>query len=256
MSNFSKFAQLHQSQLLLPNVWDAASAALFQQKGAAALATTSAALAWSLGYADGGALPTTELLAAVGRIMRVARVPVSIDLEDGYSDEPSEVAALVLKLQALGVVGINLEDGAGTTAALVSKIEAIRAALAGRELFINARCDVYLRNLAANPVAETVLRAQQYAKAGADGIFIPGLTQIEEVSVIAQACSLPLNLMLLPGMPATNALYAAGARRFSLGPAPFQVAYGSALQCCAQFLQQAEPSFAHHITYEQMNALF
>ncbi|WP_267960091.1 isocitrate lyase/phosphoenolpyruvate mutase family protein [Shewanella sp. AS16] len=139
----------HRVPLLLPNAWDAASAALLQMAGAPAIATSSAALAWSLGYADGGALPRAALLHAVEGIMRVSKVPVSVDIEDGYSHEPRAVAALVADLLALGVVGINLEDGCRPPALLVDKIGAIRASASSREVFINARTDVYLRDLAA-----------------------------------------------------------------------------------------------------------
>ncbi|MGB3498142.1 MAG: isocitrate lyase/phosphoenolpyruvate mutase family protein, partial [Rhodanobacter lindaniclasticus] len=97
--------------LLLPNAWDALSARLFAQRGFAALATTSAGVAWSLGYADGEQAPLDEVLAATARIVRAAAVPVTADIETGYGETPEEVAATVRAVIATGVVGINLEDG-------------------------------------------------------------------------------------------------------------------------------------------------
>src|ERR1700694_5883366 len=114
MSNLKTFRDLHAGDrvLLLPNAWDAASADLARSVGAPAIATTSAGLAWSCGYPDGDALPRENLLFAVGAVCRAARgIPVSADIEGGYSDDADEVADLVIALRGLGVVGLNLEDG-------------------------------------------------------------------------------------------------------------------------------------------------
>ncbi|MES2938618.1 MAG: isocitrate lyase/phosphoenolpyruvate mutase family protein [Pseudomonadota bacterium] len=228
--NAKLFFSLHTAgqPLILPNAWDAASAALFQDTGAAAIATSSASLAWSLGYADGGGLPRQELLGAVGRILRLARVPVTVDIEDGYSDDPADVAALAAQLAEAGVAGINLEDGSKPPALLAAKIAAIRAKLGAGTLFVNARTDVYLRGQApaGQEVAMTVERAQQYRAAGADGIFVPGLRAPAQVAEIAKQVPLPLNLMMLPGLAPVQELAASGMRRLSAGSATFQAAYG------------------------------
>ena len=120
----TEFHALHNSRqpLLLVNCWDAGSAAVIQSQGAAALATSSAALAWANGYPDGDALPREVLLQSMRAIMRVAKVPVTVDIESGYSDSPQRVAQLVTELAALGVVGVNLEDGAGSVNHLIDKI--------------------------------------------------------------------------------------------------------------------------------------
>jgi 2-methylisocitrate lyase-like PEP mutase family enzyme len=224
------FALHHRAQLLmLPNVWDAASALLVQAAGAEALATSSASLAWSLGYADGGYLPEAERLSAVRRLLRVARLPLSIDLEDGYSSDPEAVAAHVEALVELGVAGINLEDGQQPVELLVAKIEAVRRRLGGRPLFINARTDTYLSAIgsADSREAETLQRLRCYAAAGADGAFVPVLTDLAVAQRLAQACTLPLNLMAMPGLPAPAALLAAGVRRLSQGAATFLLSYGA-----------------------------
>jgi 2-methylisocitrate lyase-like PEP mutase family enzyme len=233
--------------------------ALFAQEGASAIATSSASLAWSLGYADGGLLPREELLAAIRRIQRVIHIPLTVDLEDGYSGDPQAVAALVAEVAALGVVGINLEDGAQAPALLADKITASRKALGGTPLFINARTDVYLRGLAQGDaaIAMTLERANLYQSAGADGLFVPGMASVEDTARISRQTSLPLNLMLLPGMPAIDSLFTAGARRFTAGPANFQTAYGHARTLVHALLveQDAAGLFVNGVGYDAMNAL-
>lgn len=259
---FTVFHDLHTStsSFLLPNVWDAASAVLCQREGAQALATSSAALAWSLGYQDGSALPRHELLSAVRRIMRVVNIPVSIDIEDGYSSCAEEVAQLVDELAQSGVVGINLEDGANPPEILSEKIIAIRQRLDGKNVFINARTDVYLQQLAQGDAAVdmTIARLQQYHLAGANSGFVPGLMQLEEVRKVACSIDMPLNIMVLPAMPTLADLTYAGVRRFSVGPALFQNAYEHTRQLASQFLRHHDVTslFASHISCHEMNGMF
>ncbi len=259
---FSSFKALHAgaTPLVMPNAWDAASAALFAREGAPAVATSSASLAWSLGYADGGTLPRQELLGAVARIRRVISVPLSVDLEDGFSDDPATVAQLVADIAALGVAGINLEDGSKPPTLLADKIAACRKALGATPLFINARTDVYLRSLASGPaaIAMTLERAQAYQAAGADALFAPGLTSVDDARTLASQMGLPLNIMLRPGMPALADLHAAGVRRFTAGPANFQSAYGYAKNAMRDMVKehQLQALFHNVVTYDAMNALF
>jgi 2-methylisocitrate lyase-like PEP mutase family enzyme len=259
------FRALHAGErvLVLPNAWDAASAALFVSVGAKAIATTSAGLAWSCGYPDGGALPTSVLHTAVAAVCRAAAgTPVSVDLEDGYSDGPEEVAALVTSLCAFGAVGINIEDRAGDPELLARKIEAVkRAARAGGgDVFVNARTDVYLRRLAEGEAAvrETISRAQRYARAGADGIYAIGLTDVGSVRAIAGATSLPLNLLADPSLPPLHELHALGVRRLSAGPYLTELAYGKARRAAAAFVRDGDVTamFADPgADFDMMNAL-
>jgi 2-methylisocitrate lyase-like PEP mutase family enzyme len=257
MSYAEQFSALHQRAqlLMLPNVWDAASALLVQAAGAEALATSSASLAWSLGYADGGYLPEPDRISAVRRLLRVARVPLSIDLEDGYSDDPEAVAAHVEALVDLGVAGINLEDGQQTVQLLVAKIEAVRRRLGGRPLFINARTDTYLRAIGSTESREaaTLQRLRCYGAAGADGIFVPGLNDLAVAQRLAQAGALPLNLMAVPGLPDSSALLAANVRRLSQGPATFLLSYGALADALPALLGGNQG--AAELDYVQMNAL-
>jgi 2-methylisocitrate lyase-like PEP mutase family enzyme len=166
MSNLIKtFHKLHtvSDLLILPNAWDAGSARLFEAVGAKAIATTSGGVAWALGYPDGNALPAQLLAILTGRITDVIRVPLSVDVEGAYTNEPNDVAENLKPIIDAGAAGINIEDGEGTPELLVLKIEQVRKAAEslGVELFINARTDVYLNGIETpkSRVAETLSRA-------------------------------------------------------------------------------------------------
>ena len=250
---------LHQQAepLLLINIWDPASALLAQQQGAKALGTSSAALAWSLGYADGQQLPVAELLAAVQRILRVISLPLTVDIEQGYSDDPMHVAKLVLQLAELGVAGINIEDGMAEPAVLGDKIRACRSLLAGQPLYINARTDVYLAQLATGPeaVAECISRLALYKAAGADGAFVPCLTDLAVAKQLSQHSTLPLNLMGWPEHATLQDLTKAGVKRLSAGPALFVQSYQACQRAISCFLQQSLPD-DQSFNYADFNQLF
>jgi 2-methylisocitrate lyase-like PEP mutase family enzyme len=256
------FRQLHHGPDLLKiaNVWDAGSAVLVQSLGVPALATTSAGLAWALGYPDGHHLPVAEHAAALRRIARVARVPLSADSEAGYSDDPATVAAHILLFVEAGVVGINIEDGAGTPALLCRKIEAIKAAAAhaGVDVFINARCDVWLKQLApGREVAEALLRARDYAAAGADGLFAAGVTAAADIEALVAGQPLPLNVMARATMPGLAELQRLGVRRISAGSAIAEAAWGRAARAAAGFLAQGagDALFDGAAPYPEINGL-
>ena len=226
--------------LVLVNAWDAASARLLDRAGAGAVATTSAGMAWSLGHADGEHLPRDEFIAACARICRVVgeTTPVSVDIERGFGRSTEEACALVRALMELGVVGINIEDGVEPATRRLrppdetsERIAALRA-LADEmklRLFINARTDVYFAAVddPARRFDEALRRAQAYAAAGADGIFVPGLDTLDEIGRFTQAIELPLNIYAgYPGVPGVGELAAAGVRRISLGCGPLQSALG------------------------------
>jgi 2-methylisocitrate lyase-like PEP mutase family enzyme len=246
------FRQLHfgPAPLTLLNAWDAASARILERAGAPAIGTTSAGMAWAAGYADGEQMPAAELLAACARICRVAGVPVSVDIERGFGRSTEEVCDLVQALVGMGVAGINIEDGVlpGTRQLappeiLCERIGALRKMLAQMDarLFINARSDTYF---VANddPVAryeDTVRRAQMYAAAGADGIFVPGLARIEEIARFTQTIPLPVNIYAgYPGAPAVDVLMQAGVRRISVGCGPMQSALGLLRRIAGEALGQ------------------
>ena len=215
------FRRLHAGPdlFILPNAWDAGSARIIETLGAKAVATTSAAVCWSHGYADGHHLPVEFLVATVREITRIISIPLTCDFEGGYADDPATVGENVRKVIDAGAVGINIEDGGGDPDLLAAKIEAVRKAAdsAGVDLFVNARTDIYLRRMAEGEaaVAEVLRRAALYRSAGADGLFAAGVSVPGEISAIAAGCGLPLNVMAKAGLPKGPDLQALGARRIS-----------------------------------------
>jgi 2-methylisocitrate lyase-like PEP mutase family enzyme len=256
-----RFRQLHaEGLLLLANAWDAGSARLIESLAAPAIATTSAGVAWAHGYADGDQLPVSHLLAAVAEIRRVVNVPLSVDVEGGYSDEPDLVADAVVRLVQNGVSGINLEDGGSDPELLCAKIAGIKRACAqhGVDVFINARTDVYLRQLAPadERIEATLHRAALYRAAGADGLFVPGVTDAEEIRALAAQAQLPLNVMLRPNLPSPQALLELGVRRLSAGSSLAESVYGHLQQRAKEFLQNGVAMPSLGLSYPELNALF
>jgi 2-methylisocitrate lyase-like PEP mutase family enzyme len=234
------FHTLHKDFLILPNAWDAASARVMQEAGAKAIATSSAAVAWAHGYADGHHFPVAKLITVVEEIARAVSVPITCDAEGGYDDDPRRAAENVSALIDAGAVGINLEDGKQPHELHLRKIEAVREAAvrAGVDLFINARTDVYLKRLVAPEaaVAETLRRAAAIKAAGASGLFVPAIVKPEEIAAVAEGAGLPLNVMAMPGAPDAEALKALGARRLSAATAVFNAAMAGAREAAEDFL--------------------
>lgn len=260
-SSTAEFRRLHaDGLLLLANAWDAGTARLIESLGARAIATTSAGMAWSHGYADGDRLPVARLETAVADIRRAIRVPLSIDIEGGYSDDPAAVADTVTRLADAGVAGINLEDGGGPPELLCAKIERIKSACArrGLDVFVNARTDVYLRGLApeGQRVDATQARAQLYREAGADGLFVPGLREREEIRAIAAQAGLPLNLLLRPQLPPVDELEALGVRRLSAGSDLAEAGFGLTRRLAGDFLRDGRLAPEGAMGYGEINALF
>eukprot|EP01030_Chromulinospumella_sphaerica_P018870 gene18870-18744_t len=173
MSQAADFHALHAGPdvLVLPNAWDAASAAMMQDAGAKAVATSSAAVAWARGYADGDNLPVPVLLDVISGMARGLSVPLTADIEGGFTDDLETLTQTVEAVIQAGAVGVNLEDGKRDPDLHARKVEAAREAgvRTGVELFVNARIDVYLKGLAEGEaaLAETLRRARLYAGAGA-----------------------------------------------------------------------------------------
>jgi 2-methylisocitrate lyase-like PEP mutase family enzyme len=234
------FHRLHREAdaLVLVNAWDAGSARVLEHAGARAIATTSAGMAWALGYPDGEHLPTSEFITATARMCRAVSVPVTADIERGFGRSTDDVVAFVQTLIELGVVGVNIEDGVFSDThrlaepdVLCERIAALRemTAQANASLFINARTDTYFvpNDDRVARYDETVRRAQLYASAGADGIFVPGM-EFEDVAPFASTVTLPLNVYAGGGgAPPVRVLRRAGARRISLGCGPLQSVFGS-----------------------------
>ena len=245
-STAAQFHALHAGPdvLVLPNAWDAASAALMEDAGAKAVATSSAAVAWGRGYADGDALPVATLIDVIAGAARVIKVPLTADIEGGYTDDLTELAETVKAVVGAGAVGINLEDGRRDPDLHARKVAAARAVAqgAGVDLFINARTDVYLANLAEGEaaLAETLRRAALYKDAGASGIFVPMPIEEDLLSQLAAGIALPVNAMGRPGIPSAKRLAELGVRRLSSATGPFRAAYGAMLAATRTYLADGD----------------
>ena len=235
-SNFEKFNELHQSSNLfvLPNAWNAKSALLFQENKFPAIATSSAAVANSLGYADGEEMPLPDYLFIISRILSSVQIPVSVDIETGYGKTDEEIYANILKLIELGVVGVNIEDSIINASGRILKNEKLFAATVeyiknklvsdNLHLFINIRCDTYILNVE-NKNQETNKRLKIYESTGADGIFLPCIANEEDIAEAVSVTKLPLNVMCIPGLPDFETLNKLGVKRASMGPFLFNQVY-------------------------------
>jgi 2-methylisocitrate lyase-like PEP mutase family enzyme len=218
--------------LVLPNAWDVVSARLVESAGFPAVATSSASVAWSLGYPDGQRIPRDEMIAAAGRIARAVRVPVTADLEAGYGDPGGTVEAAL----AAGVVGMNLEDATEDAqaplldvAVAADHVRRARAAAdrAGVPFFINARTDVYLRQVgeASTRLERALERARAYLAAGASGIFVPGVDDAEAIGALARGIEGPLNVLARSTLPSIADLQRLGVARVSMGSGAACIAF-------------------------------
>lgn len=256
------FHQLHQQGLLiLTNVADATGARLVEHLGGKAIATSSAAVAWAHGYPDGNTLPLDRLVSTVESIVRVISVPLTVDVEAGYSDDLGRVAEVLDAVIAAGAVGINIEDGSAAPELLARKIERARQVADKRnvQLFINARTDVYLKNLvpAEDRVAETLRRAAMYQAAGADGLFAAGVTAAYEIEAICKGTPLPVNVLGFAGLPSPSELQALGVRRMSAGSGIAEFLYGAMGGLVKSFLAtgQLDTHGLKALSYGEVNGL-
>jgi 2-methylisocitrate lyase-like PEP mutase family enzyme len=234
-----QFRQLHRGPnvLILPNAWDVASARIFEDAGFPAIATTSAGIAYSLGYADGQRVRREEMMARIGRIARAVEVPVTADIEAGYGSAVEDVAKTTCELIQMGVVGMNLEDGSGDPSRpligfelAVEKIKAARQAAVDvrGQIVINARTDIFLLP-GGNPDAdysEALRRLLAFRDAGADCVFAPGLKDAETIGRLAKAVECPLNILAGPGTPSSPELANLGVARVSVGSGPMRATLG------------------------------
>lgn len=235
MNRYEQFKALHISgdMLLLPNAWDVPSALAFQKAGFGAIGTTSWAIAAMLGYKDGENIPFDEMLLVVKRIIAATDVMVTVDAEAGYADNEAGVVANIAKIANAGAVGINFEDtikGAGGVLQPIEKQASVIRAIKnnvqtdGGPIFVNARIDSFL--VIKDPIEackSTIERGQAYAAAGADGIFVPFLTDEELIKEIVEASDVPVNVLALPQVSNIARLHSLGIRRLSLGNSVFDM---------------------------------
>jgi 2-methylisocitrate lyase-like PEP mutase family enzyme len=228
-TKFEAFAALHVpgDPVILYNIWDVGSAQAVIRAGAKALATGSHPVADANGWPDGQGVPIDFALANAKRIADSTELPLTVDFEGAYSDDPDQGADNVVRLAAAGAVGCNFEDqviggeGLHPLTLQAERIAAIRRAV-GDQFFINARTDLYLKAQTHDSalVDEAIERGKAFADAGASGFFVPRLADPQQVERIVKEVPLPLNLIAFPGAPPKADWAKAGVARISHGPHP------------------------------------
>jgi 2-methylisocitrate lyase-like PEP mutase family enzyme len=253
--------------LVLPNAWDVASARIFEEAGFPAIATTSAGIAFSLGYPDGQRISREEMMARIGRIARAVKVPVTADVEWGYGSTAEEIARTTREVIEAGAVGMNLEDTFGNSdqpllplERVLEKINAVReaAAATGVAIVLNARTDVYLLE-GGDPDAnypEAVRRLAAFRDAGADCVFAPGLKDAVTIGRLVKDVACPLNILAVPGTPSIAELDKLGVARVSVGSGFMRATLGS-LRAMAEELKSAGTysALASAIPYKDLNVI-
>jgi 2-methylisocitrate lyase-like PEP mutase family enzyme len=248
-SKADAFRAMHRGEkiLVLPNAWDVASARVLEEAGAAAIATTSAGVAFTLGYPDGQRISREEMIGAVARIAAKVKVPVTADVESGYGERPEDAAQTAKAVIEAGAVGLNLEDVAGgpqkqlvDLSLQLEKIMAVRetAQTSGVPLVLNARTDVYLLEVGKleSRYDEAVRRLAAFRDASADCLFIPGLRDLETIARLVRELGHPVNILAGPGSPSIPQLQKIGVARVSLGSSAMRATLGLAQRIAQEVL--------------------
>jgi 2-methylisocitrate lyase-like PEP mutase family enzyme len=229
---FERFAALHVpgGPFILFNVWDVGSAQAVAKSGAKAIATGSASVAMANGFGDGQQVPIDFVLANARRIVEAVDLPVTVDFEGAYSDDPAEGARNITRLAETGAVGCNFEDqvvggeGLHPIQVQAARIAAAREAV-GPDFFINVRTDLFLKAPQETHdeamLDEAIARVRAYAEAGANGFFVPMLGDLELLRRLCSESLIPVNFMTYPGCPTNADIAATGVARISHGPFPF-----------------------------------
>ena len=246
------FYELHHSgrMLILPNIWDPLGALLLESIGYPAIATASAAIAYTNGYDDGEQMPFDSVLERLNAITHCVNLPVTADIESGYATTNSRLRENIKSLIDTGIVGINFEDSDKQSGLLIpvniqsERINLVRevANESGIRLFINARTDVYIKGTDFDDngkLLETIKRGRAYLDAGADCIFPIAVKQIDHIRELTSNIAAPINILAIPGVPDFKKLNDLGVARVSLGPGFLKIAV-SALKNFAESLRNFE----------------
>ncbi|GAA0716390.1 isocitrate lyase/phosphoenolpyruvate mutase family protein [Clostridium malenominatum] len=233
----------NQSTIVLPYAWDAMSARIFERKGFGYIATTSAGIALSRGYEDGEKIPVDDMLETVKNIINAVEIPVIVDIESGYGDSVEKVLEIVKTLISFGAAGINIEDGSNkleqplhSVEFQVEKIKAIRKYVNQQNMpfIINGRTDVYW--LGINDYKEALNRSILYYEAGADNIFIPGVSAYELILKLKKDLPCPLNILVTEKTPSLDELSNIGVEVLSLGSAQYRATVSNLENTCDDIL--------------------
>ena len=264
------FQELHNKPELfvMPNPWDAGSAVLLAHLGFKALATTSAGLAFSLGKPDGaGAITREETMQNIKSIIAATDLPVSADLENGYGDDPETCAETIMLAAKTGLVGGSIEDATGNQTDPIYSfdlaVERVKAAVkAARSLPFHFTLTARAENLIYGrpDLDDTIKRLEAFAEAGADVLFAPGLTRIEDVKAVINAVA-PKPVNIVVGLSGANytirELEDVGVRRVSLGSSLARAAYGELLRSAKEIIEKNSIGFATNaVPYSKLNEIF
>ena len=266
-----QFLALHDGRktLVLPNAWDVASARIFEEAGFPAVGTSSAGVAFALGYPDGQKISRGEMLAVVHRIAEAVGIPVTADMEAGYGAKPEEVAETAREVLAAGAVGMNLEDLADGRHDLLADLslqkEKVRAVVetsahAGVSFVLNARTDVFLAGIGApeTRLARGIERLNAYRDAGAQCLFAPGVKDKETIAQLASGVHGPLNILAMAGTPPVADLEKLGVARVSVGSGPMRATLGLIARIARQLREEGAFSLMTDgaMAYADANRLF
>jgi len=260
----ARFRALHAADRLfvMPNPWDVGSARLLAACGFEALATTSAGFAWALGRHD-QTVTRDELVAHVAELAAATDLPLNVDSERCYPDDPGGVAETVALLAGAGAAGFSIEDYDPVANAMDEvRIAAERVAVAAEAtrrlaepMLLTARAENHIRGV--DDLDDTIARLLAYRDAGADALYAPGLTDIEQIAAVAAAVAIPLNVLVLPGGPTVAELAAVGVRRVSTGSLLAGAAYGALVEAARVLLTDGTaPPSSGHVPRETLRAAF
>lgn len=264
-----KFKEMHHDKnlFLLPNAWNGGSAKVFEKQGFGTVGTTSAGIAFSMGYPDGEAIVFSDLIRITKEIARVIDIPLSVDMERGYGETPEEIKENVRKIIMAGAVGINIEDGlpeCSDVDELELMLEKIKVISQLKEelsipFVINVRTDLYLLNVGKKEerLKNTILRCNDFKDAGADCVFIPGGLSEETIRSLSLNIKCPINLYVNPIMNNIAKLNELGIKRLSSGSAPVRTVYSKLIDIADDFYKEScESMLNHNFTYSEANEYF
>lgn len=263
-----KFYKMHtgKGMFVLPNVWDAGSAFVFKKQGFGAIATSSAGVAYALGYPDGEDITMDDLMLCVRQIVRRVDIPLSVDFERGYGETPGQIKENARRLLHCGAAGFNIEDGCpdGTLDALETMLRKIKALTELKEecdldFVINARTCTYWLNVADEETKMKIAleRGNAFRKAGADCVFIPGALEEKTVTQLVEGIDAPVNIILNPRFHDFKRLEEMGVRRLSVGSGPVRAVYSHLIDLADDLkIGGAEKMFSHSFSYHKANRYF
>jgi len=261
------FQNLHNDFFILPNAWNGGSAKVFDKSGFKAIGTTSAGIAYSLGFPDGEKIDFTDIVRVTKEILRVTNLPVSIDLERGYGKDIEEISANVEQIISLGAIGINIEDGVPEInsvddltyfSTLISRISDLKVKLK-IPFVLNARTDIFLLNTSDNMtmLKNTIERSRILKDAGADVIFIPGALEEDTIIKLRENIELPINLFLHPQFNNIEKLKSIGINRLSSGSSPIRTNFNNLKELSSELQNwNCEKMLNHKFNYSNANRYF